>query len=132
MQRSIRKLLTAAFTALYGGVAILGYGLHELSPAHSHAHVHAHRSADGLAHAHCGHHHFAHDPAAQPVAAGWSDAHECEICLLLSQMLSDAPSVVTLDWWQPCVAPAAQLCSESPSGPVLTLHAPRGPPIVSA
>jgi hypothetical protein len=132
MQRSIRKLLVATFTVLYGGVAILGYGLHELSPAHLHGHVHADASGHGHAHSHCGHHHHSHSHVPQSNSAGWSDAHECEICLLLSQTLSDSPSVVAVDWWQPCVAPVLTFGSETPSDPSLTLHAPRGPPVVSA
>lgn len=113
--------------ALYGGIAVVGYGLHDLSPAHQHG------SATGQVHAHatCTHHH-SHSHAPVPDRPGWSDAHECDICILLDQLRSDAPQLAAVDHWQPLIAVVAPVPALRISAFPLGLHVPRGPPALAS
>jgi hypothetical protein len=127
-----RKLLTAGLVALYGGISLLGYGLHELAPAHHH---HAELGHSAHACQHCsGHEHC--DPAANDDLAAESaaignaahDSHECEICVFLAQMRSEQPLVVAEIAWQHFVADAVIVAPRIASQTILGLHIPRGPP----
>lgn len=125
MLRIGRKLLTASLLAIYSCIALVGYGLHELSPAHRHGNapgeVHAH------SHARCTHHHH-HSHAPVPERPGCSDAHECDICVFLDQVRSDSLQLVAIDAWQPFVSDIAIVQVLRISEPVLGLYDSRGPP----
>lgn len=121
MQKTGRKLLTTSLVALYGAVALLGYGLHELAPAHLHHHVECH------AHAHAGCIH-SHGHAPIQVTPGISDSHECDVCVFLDQIQSERPQFHTQIVWQPTVADVAAAAPRIVSQAVPGLHAPRGPP----
>jgi hypothetical protein len=119
-----RKLLILSLLALYGGVSLLGYGLHELSPAHQHAHStgtpHPH------SHAGCSHHHHAHPPV--PDRAGLSDAHDCDICQLLDQLRSELPQIAAMDSWQLLRTEIPAVLAIQPFKSPAGLPVPRGPP----
>ncbi len=132
-----RKLLTAGLVALYGGIALLGYGLHELSPVHQHAAIGnssvghgAIGHAAGHVHSHgkCASHVHRHAPI--PVAPGYSDSHECDVCVFLDQMRSERPQLVSDVVWQHIVADTVIASPRIVSQTVLGLHAPRGPPML--
>jgi hypothetical protein len=127
-----RKLLTAGLLAIYGGIAVLGYGLHDLAPgqvhsaagehvAHDHGHGdHSHGAGDGHSHSHA---------ASSPSGKSISDSHECEICIFLSQMRSERPTFSAEVVWQFQVAAVAVETPCIVSQAICGLHAPRGPPI---
>jgi hypothetical protein len=127
VRRAGRKLLILSLMALYGSVSLLGYGLHELSPAHQHAH------ATGTPHAHshagCSHHHH-HAYPLIPDRPGLSDAHDCDICQLLHQLRSELPQIVAFDGWQPLQTEIAGVARVQPSRAQAGLHVPRGPPAI--
>jgi hypothetical protein len=122
-----RQLMTASLLAIYGSIALVGYGLHELSPAHSHGSVagdiHSH------SHAHCSHHHH-HSHAPVPDRPGCSDAQDCDICVFLDQVRSDSLQLVAIDAWQPFVADVAAYGMLRISEPLLGLYDSRGPPVL--
>jgi len=124
-----RKLLILNLMTLYGGVSLLGYGLHELSPAHQHAHAsgtqHAH-SRGGCSH----HHHHAHWPV--PDRPGMSDAHDCDICQLLDQLRSELPQIAEVRGWQPLRAEIPAVFAIQPVKARSGLHVPRGPPAIDS
>jgi hypothetical protein len=121
-----RKLLTAGLLALYGGIAVLGYGLHDLAPGHVHGaageHV-AHDHDHGACESHSHHH------AAIPTGKSLTSSHECEICIFLSQMRSERPTFSAEVVWQFQVAAVAVETPCIVSQAICGLHAPRGPPI---
>jgi hypothetical protein len=126
-----RKLLTAGLLALYGGIALLGYGLHDLAPGHVHgaagecvAHDHDHGDhSHGACESHSHHH------AAIPTGKSLTSSHECEICIFLQQMRSERPTLTAEFVWQHLFA---AVTIETPRIVLLAvpgLHAPRGPPM---
>ena len=121
-----RKLLTAGLLALYGGIAVLGYGLHDLAPGHVHGaageHV-AHDHDHGACESHSHHH------AAIPTCKSLTSSHECEICIFLSQMRSERPTFSAEVVWQFQVAKVGIETPHILSQAIPGLHAPRGPPI---
>ena len=130
MRRFGRKLLTVGLVALYGGISLLGYGLHELAPAHHHgslsqvaAHDHCHGD-------HCHGDHADHDDRHGPAttSATLCDSHECDVCVFLAQMRSERPLVVAGVGWQYFVGDAVIVAPRIASQTILGLHIPRGPP----
>jgi len=125
-----RKLLTAGLLAIYGGIAVLGYGLHELAPGHHHgpagecvAHDHDHDHgdcSDDVCHS--------HDHAVSPSGKSISDSHECEICVFLDQIRSERPTLAADVVWYYQVAAVGVETPHILSQAVPGLHAPRGPP----
>jgi hypothetical protein len=141
-----QKLATCLLLAVYGGIAVLGHGLHELSPAHHHHAGHEHSAGGGCAHHHHGHthshgtaHSLAHhghshcddrDQAFASAHGSFTDGHGhvCEICDFLDQNrsfqlelpadLSSQPLTVAVSIATPCI--------ESLTVP--GLYSPRGPP----
>jgi hypothetical protein len=127
VRKAGRKLLIVSLMALYGGVSLLGYGLHELSPAHQHAHANGAPHAHLHSHAGCSHHHHhAHPPV--PDRPGWSDAHDCDICHLLDQLRSELPPIVVIDAWQKLETEILAVSAIPTAAGVAGLHVPRGPP----
>jgi hypothetical protein len=125
MRKIGRKLLTAGLIALYGGISLLGYGLHELTPAHHHGllgQVAAHAHDDGD---HADHHGRQAPTSTVPVLCDW---HECDVCVFLAQMRSERPPVVAEVAWQHFVADAVIAAPYFVSQTILGLHVPRGPP----
>jgi hypothetical protein len=122
MRLLLRKLPNFALLAVYGGVAVLGYGLHELSSVDHHHHG---MTAVPCA-AHSGHHHD-HGPA--PAGACLGNLHECDVCEFLSQIRSEQPQLYAADVWQHLVAAVTFTVPQSCSQTTLGLHAPRGPPV---
>jgi hypothetical protein len=126
VRRAGRKLLILSLMALYGSVSLLGYGLHELSPAHQHAH------ASGKPHTHshagCSHQHHAHPPI--PDRPGLSDAHDCDICQLLDQLRSELPQIAAVGDWRPLLAEIPSVSANRPVKAPAGLHVPRGPPAI--
>ena len=125
-----RKLLTAGLAAYYGGIALLGYGLHELSPAHNHGasgtvvtHAHSHSHCVGHSHRHT---HAPKTPA--PGVPGISDSHECEICVFLDQLRGERPQLAVAIHWQHFTVEVVSSTPEDFSQAILGLHSPRGPP----
>lgn len=129
MRRAGRKLLILSLMALYGSVSLLGYGLHELSPAHQHAHStgtpHAH------SHAGCSHHHH-HSLPPIPDRPGLSDSHDCDICQLLDQLRSELPQIAAVGDWQPLRADIPSVSANRPVKALGGLHVPRGPPAIAS
>lgn len=122
-----RKLLTTGLLALYGGIAVLGYALHDLAPGHSHgasgecvAHDHSH----GACHSHS-HNHAASSPSGKSI----SSSHECEICVFLDQIRSERPTSTAEVVWHHHVAAVVVQTPRIISQAIPGLHAPRGPPV---
>jgi hypothetical protein len=131
MPSLLRKLLTAGLLAIYSGIAVLGYGLHELAPGHHHgpageclAHDHGH---GGHGHGACESHSHSH-AASSPCGESISDSHECEICVFLAQIRSERPTLATEIVWQYQVAAVDVETPRILSQAIPGLHAPRGPP----
>jgi hypothetical protein len=128
-----RKLLTAGLLAIYGGIAVVGYGLHDLAPGHHHGPAGECMAHD---HGHDGHSHDACDSllhrraASSPCGESISDSHECEICLFLAQIRSERPTLAAEVVWQFQVAAVTVDTPHILSQAVAGLHAPRGPPIL--
>jgi hypothetical protein len=135
----VRKLLTYAITAVYGGLSLLGQGLHLLSEEHG-----PHFGGNVVE---CESHHGSHDAAAcilnlaGPLEAEQSGvpqlrangcvtySHACEVCEFLAQARSLPPQLAAaierphVAIIAPCVPPSfSALINLGP-------HAPRGPPI---
>jgi hypothetical protein len=136
------KLSAWTLLAIYGGVSLLGHGLHWLSPHEHHHHglVVAHHSHAEHAHGHC-HGHCHHDYDACELAerssgshaqTGWrsgaTDGHDCDICEFLAQArgqkMHAPPAIVSA----PLVSSAAIWLQRSYTPTSLGSHAPRGPP----
>jgi hypothetical protein len=120
MRNTGRKLLTMGLAALYSGIALLGYGLHELAPHHHH-----HPAAQAHSHAGCTHtrHH-----APLPETPGFSDSHECEVCAFLDQLQSDRPQLAADITWQPTISATVEVAPQVHAITSLGPAAPRGPP----
>jgi hypothetical protein len=115
MRRIPQKLVARLLVALYGGIALLGYGLHELAPAEDH-----HHHALGLAVA---------DAGPLSVRSGHIDAdHDCDICAFLDQARGDQPQVATGIVWQHVVAAVEVVTPPIVSQTAEFSHVPRGPP----
>jgi hypothetical protein len=137
-----RKLVTCLLLAVYGGISLLGHGLHELAPGHGHHHglavvtcaVHSH----GHGHGECslGHHQHGsgHNDgtAAGPLtvqSGGCAEQSQlCDVCVFLAQMRSGQPQLLTGAVWQHLVSAVAVRVPLLSYQTALRLHAPRGPP----
>lgn len=128
MHFSWRKLVTHGLLAVYGGIALLGFGLHELSPVDQLHHVAATCSAH--AHSHCAGH--SHDASRAPAGLALTDAHECEICVFLAHFCSERPQLAAAIDWQQLVAAVAEIAPRCDSPTILGLAAPRGPPVLAS
>lgn len=141
MRSTLHKLLTCSLLATYAGIALLGQGLHELTPGHGHHHgfevvactAHAHDKGHCCKHhQHNESHHHDHEsqPTGPAVAAtdGAADSHSCEICEFLVQAVSQPPQIAVVPDLHPLVAVAATPHVEIYSQEILGLHAARGPP----
>jgi hypothetical protein len=139
-----RRFLSYLLLAIYGGISILGDGLHLLTHEAGHHHglyvacyvAHGHADAD---HGNC------HDPgcSASDVADYYlsssergvaaSDcancSHVCEACAFLGQALSQPAELAAPIDWQPLVVAAASRPQPIYSPGSLGPHAPRGPPL---
>jgi hypothetical protein len=128
MRRIGRKLLTGGLVALYGGISLLGYGLHELVPGAHHGPCDDVASHDHCHGDHAEHHDGRHVPASNaPVLC---DSHDCEICAYLAQINSERPSAAARFAWQHFVAIAENAAPHITSQTILGLHVPRGPPTI--
>jgi len=117
--------------SLYGGVALLGYGLHELSAVDHHHHGHT---------AHAGPHHHHHDgpcskhhhhQALADSLAWLGPVHDCPVCEFLDQVRSERPAVIAGVVWQHFVAAVSVTTPRFSAEPILGLHVPRGPPVLA-
>ena len=116
MRRIPHNLVTGLLLLLYGGISVLGYGLHELVPED-------------------GHHHHALAPIQQegaPLAfksgGGIEDDHDCDICAFLDQARSAQPQIQSTIVWERLVAAIDVVAPRVSSQTTLVSHAPRGPP----
>jgi len=149
MRFSRSKYLAYALVVLYSGISLLGYGLHLLSPAdHHHHHPRAvrhvadgaHRPHGGRTHDHCSHRdhhgceteHNSDSYGALSIATSkcCAHSHACDICLFLDQVKSQQPHMAAAVNWQPIVAAVPRLTQREHTRVVLTLYAPRGPPVL--
>jgi hypothetical protein len=127
-----RKLLTACLLAYYGGIALVGHGLHELSGANCHhppvaarpvaSHPHPHHQHGACA----GHHHHHRAPAPAGDTAG--DGHNCEICEFLAQLRGEVPQLAAAEFTEHLVVAAVAASPPFLAPIAIGLHAPRGPP----
>ena len=117
MRRIPHQLVTGLLLAIYGGIAVLGYGLHELVPEDAHHHPH------GMAAAH-----LDAGPTGFRTGGGVDDDRDCDICAFLDQARSDRPQVVTSIIWQHLVAAIEVVLPRITSQAAPIFHAPRGPP----
>lgn len=138
-----RRFLSCVLLAIYGGISVLGDGLHLLTHEAGHHHglhvicrsIHGH--ADAL-------HNACHDPeCSASVEAGYylsfadsvvtasacaGESHVCEACAFLSQALSQPAEVAAPIGWKPLVVAIAKSSRPIYSPESLGPHAPRGPP----
>ena len=116
MRRIPQRLATGLLLVLYGGISLLGYGLHDLVPEDAH------------------HHHevsVEHDVAGPPAfTAAADDDHECDICQFLDQARSVPPEIQTAVVWQHLVAALEIAAPRFTSQTAELSHAPRGPPVL--
>ena len=117
MRRIPHQLVTGVLLAIYGGIAVLGYGLHELVPEDAHHHHH------GLAAVHQD-----AGPTAFRTSGSVVDDHDCAICVFLDQARSDRPQVAASIIWQHLVAAIEVVVPRITSQATPIFHAPRGPP----
>jgi hypothetical protein len=117
MRQLPKQLVTGVLLAIYGGIALLGYGLHDLVPEEAHHHHHGLTAAD-------------HEPGPLAFRSGGSvdDDQDCDICIFLDQTRSDKPQVVASIIWQHLVAAVDVVVPRVSSQATLVAHAPRGPP----
>ncbi|HEY4231816.1 MAG TPA: hypothetical protein VGM76_00175 [Lacipirellulaceae bacterium] len=118
MRRIPHQFLTGLLLAIYGGISLLGYGLHELVPEDAHHH-------HGLPLAHQG-----SGPPAFKTGGSVDDDHDCDICVFLDQARSAQPQIQTAIVWQHLVAAVEIAAPRITSQTTELSHAPRGPPII--
>jgi hypothetical protein len=132
MSTTARKLLSHLLVALYGSVAILGYGLHELAPESGHHH-------HGLAHLGrvCGHGHVhsegchqEHKPLTAETTKHVYDSDECDVCVFLDQLRSEETQVQSAEVRHEFVAAVAHSEPQFHHPTSLGLHVARGPPAI--
>jgi hypothetical protein len=142
-----RRILSYVLLAIYGGISILGDGLHLLTHEAGHHHglnvvcraIHGHADAD---HDNCHNPECSFSDVAEygsssadkvVTASGCaSDSHVCEACAFLSQALSQPAEVAAPIDWQPLVVAAASRPESIYSPTSVGPHAPRGPPLFFA
>jgi hypothetical protein len=117
MRRIPHQLVTGLLLAIYGGIAVLGYGLHELVPEDAHHHHHRLAAA-----------HQEPGPVAFRSGGAADDDHDCDICVFLDQARSDKPQVAASIIWQHVIAAIDVVGPRVSSQTTLVSHAPRGPP----
>ena len=117
MRRIPHQLVTGLLLAIYGGIAVLGYGLHELVPEDAHHHHHGLEVA-----------HQESEPLAFRSGGAADDDHDCDICVFLDQARSDRPQVAASIIWQHLIAAIDVVAPRVSSQTTLVSHAPRGPP----
>jgi hypothetical protein len=121
MRSTFRQLLTYSLLATYASIAILGEGLHWLTPdEHHHGASIVVSSAAADSHA----------PTDKLVTAihGIADDHDCEICDFLAQAVSQPPQIAQSPEFAILIVETACDPPAFYSPIVLGLHAPRGPP----
>jgi len=148
MRSLTQKLSAWTLLAIYGGVALLGHGLHWLSP-----HEHHHHGLAHVQHSHAGHSHtHGHGPhddhgtcelaqqstgphpetGVRIVSVAAADGHDCDICEFLaqarSQTLKAQPAVVSTR----LVSAVASAPQRPYTAISLDSHSPRGPPMIMA
>jgi hypothetical protein len=137
-----------ALSAAYGVIALLGHGLHGLTPDQGHHHglELVQCAVHGADHHHAQHRHGQnadnhkhgskaadHAPPhgnALVISAGEcvAQSHACEICTFLSQTRATGPQMSASIFWQHIVH-SAHVAEPLPvSTTSLDWHAPRGPP----
>jgi hypothetical protein len=117
MRRIPHQVVTGLLLAIYGGIAVLGYGLHELVPDGAHHHHHSLAAA-----------HQESGPLAFRSGGSVDDDHDCDICAFLDQARCDRPQVATSIIWQHLIAAIDVAAPRVSSQTALVSHAPRGPP----
>jgi hypothetical protein len=118
MRRIPHQLVTGVLLAIYGGIAVLGYGLHELVPEDAHHH-------HGLAAQHPG-----SAPTAVRTGGDVDDDHDCDICVFLDQARSIQPQIQSAIVWHQLVAAIELVAPRLASQSTELSHAPRGPPVL--
>jgi hypothetical protein len=118
MRRISHNLVTGLLLFLYGGISVLGYGLHELVPEDGHHH-HALAAVqqEGA-------------PLAFKSGGGIDDDHDCDICAFLDQARSAQPQIQSAIVWQHLVAVVEQVTPRIASQTFEHSHVPRGPPVL--
>jgi hypothetical protein len=126
MRSTFRQLLTYSLLAIYASIALLGEGLHFLTPDEHHHGAGVVVTSNG----------FDHASSESPAISGKhfsstradADEHHCEVCEFLAQAVSAPPQIAEVPAFDSLIveAPPEQLTFNSPI--VLGLHAPRGPP----
>ena len=126
----LRKLLTSSLLAAYAGIAMLGQGLHLLTPDCHHNHIRVVQGAALCQGNHCCHDcddDVPSDFAISAVDHAHHD-HDCQICQFLVRAVTEPPHVATTPDLHVLVA---QLPCESRglyTSAILGLHTARGPP----
>ncbi len=144
MNPAARKILSLALLAAYGGIALLGQGLHVFAPHAGHHHglevvrcsihgdEHFHHHHDGE----CDHDHgpakhadakHSHGPVVTSRQCA-AHSHLCEICVFLLQLRSDRAVLTAGVDCQPVAVAAMLLPQRSYTPTIVGPHAPRGPP----
>jgi hypothetical protein len=118
MRRIPKKLVTGMLLTIYGGIAVLGYGLHELVPEDGHHHHHLTFAAAGQA----------SSETAFRAGGGVDDDHDCDICVFLDQARSVQPQIQAAIIWQHLVAAVEIKAPRLNSQTIEFCFAPRGPP----
>ncbi len=146
-----RRFLSCVLLTIFVSVAVLGEGLHWLTPEteqhHHHCHglctysheshranddsqdehftSHSHACADGAV---C---EFALSTKQAVVRENHVDAHVCKICAYLFQIVSEPIDMSAPLEWQPLVVFVPNLRTFIYSSSALRSHAPRGPPVLA-
>ena len=142
MTRTARNLVAFAVIAAYGGISLLGHGLHWLLPedGHHHGHEIVRCAVHGSDHHH-GHHHHTdesctqqgatlcetqHDESLSVTAGGCiAHSHDCEICAFLALASSERPQISTLFIAQHLTGSAPLAEGPAYSSATLGWHSPR-------
>jgi hypothetical protein len=145
MTRATRNIVAFALIAAYGGISLLGHGLHWLVPENGHHHGHeiVRCAVHGSEHHH-GHAHHAdescpqhgatlcetqHDESPSVTAGDYiAHSHNCEICAFLALASGERPQICALFIAQH-VAGSVPLSEQlAHSSATFGWHSPRGPP----
>jgi hypothetical protein len=141
-----RQIVTILLIAAYGGISILGHGLHWLAAHDGHHHgleiVRCSIHGDGHHHAHAHDHGSQHcDSHKTPTVGSRNDdalcltaggciahSHQCEFCAFLTLASGNRPTLIEIALGQHLVGSAA-LAEQLPYVSTrLGWHPPRGPP----
>jgi hypothetical protein len=141
-----RQIVAIVVIAAYGGISILGHGLHWLAVEEGHHHglevvrcsvhgdephhAHTHNSGSG----HCSSHKTpsceGDDDATLFVTAGGciAHSHQCQICAFLALVSGSRPSMSEIATGQQAIGSTALVAQLTYFSSLPGWHTPRGPP----